>query len=89
MDGDTLKEQLKQTANDNGFLLKIGYLKRVGDDSEGDSFRTLKELNRKIKDFSLGNLKSHNYGDLINHLIDFKDYCEGNDENGGNRKVYK
>ena len=40
------------------------------------TYRTIKDLNRKIKDFEQGNLKAYNYADLINHLIDYKNFKE-------------
>lgn len=43
-----------------------------------ETFQTIKDLNRKIKDFQTDNLKEHNYQDLINHLIDFKEFMELN-----------
>ena len=39
---------------------------------------TIKELNRKIKDYENGNLNKNQYNDLINHLLDFKEYTEQN-----------
>lgn len=43
-------------------------------------YNTLKELNRKIKDYEIDNLKKYNYPDLINHLIDYKEHLEKQDK---------
>lgn len=42
--------------------------------------KTQKELDRKIKDYDMGNLKQWNYPDLINHLIQFKEAVHGWEE---------
>jgi len=57
---------------------KILYRPEEAPMESSDAFRTIKELERKIKDYRLGNLKKYNYENFIDHLIDYKEWLEGN-----------
>jgi hypothetical protein len=55
---------------------ELNKIKAVLTEQNGEKFRTLKNLNSKIRDFEMDNLKPYNYAELINELIAFKQHAE-------------